>query len=178
MANQNYKIFPNKVELFKFFGKYNSEINVSASSRLPLNGLALGTKLQAFRTFAEFFAALAELTGLDVDAKASTLRMGTYIVFFNSPIDLSGEAVVKAEPTIVKDGKGDVIAESVVVTPETDTNPAITAILLEAAALNDEADKAGSKAKLIEFAESKNIVLKGNKGFDKLLADFEAALKA
>lgn len=178
MANQNYKIFPNKVELFKFFGKYNSEINVSASSRLPLNGLALGTKMQAFRTFSEFFSALAELTGLDVDAKASTIRMGTYIVFFNSPIAPPGEAVVKAEPAVVKDDKGEVIAESVVVNPETETDPAIAAILVEAATLNDEADKAGSKAKLVEFAKSKNIDLKGNKGFDKLLADFEAALKA
>lgn len=178
MANQNYKIFPNKVELFKFFGKYNKDINVSASSRLPLNGLALGKKMLAYRTFSEFFESLAELTGLDIDAKASTIRMGTYIVFFNSPVDLPGESIVVAEPKVIKNKDGEVLSETVVVTPETDTNPAITAILLEAAALNDEGDKAGSKAKLIEFAKSKNIDLKGNKGFDKLLADFEAALKA
>lgn len=177
MANQNYKIFPNKVELFKFFGKYNDTINVGASSRLPLNGLAIGTKMQAFRTFSEFFAALADLSGLDVDTKASTIRMGTYIVFFNKPIDLPGEAIVKTESNVIKNDEGIIVAESVVVNP-VESNPAIDAILIEAAALNDEADKAGSRAKLIEFAASKNIALKGNKGFDKLLVDFESALKA
>lgn len=177
MANQLYKIFPNKVELFKFFGKYNDTINVSASARLPLNGLAIGTKMQAFRTFPDFYQALADLSGLDIDTKASTLRMGTYIVFFKEGTDLSGPSVVKSEPVLVKNEDGAVISESVVVTPET-VDPTIEALLKEAEALNDEADKAGSKAKLIEFAASKNIVLKGNKGFDKLLADFEAALKA
>lgn len=177
MANQNYKIFPNKVELFKFFGKYNSDINVNASARLPLNGLALGSKLQAYRTFSEFFAALAELSGLDIDSKASTIRMGTYIVFFNSPIDLPGEIVLKSDPVVVKNEEGEVIAESVV-SSSVESTPSIDAILLEAAALNDEADKAGSRARLIDFAASKNISLKGNKGFDKLIADFEAALKA
>lgn len=44
MANQNYRIFPNKVELFKFFGAYIPELNISASSRLPLNGFVLVSK--------------------------------------------------------------------------------------------------------------------------------------
>ena len=177
MANQEYKIFPNKVELFKFFGKYNDTLNVSASARLPMNGLAIGTKLQAFRTSIEFYAALAELSGLDIDTKGSTQRMGTYIVFFNKSAELSGDSVVKSEPTVVKNDDGDVIGESVVVNQE-HSDPSIEAILIEAAALNDESDKQGSRTKLIDFAASKNIVLKGNKGFDKLLADFEAALKA
>ncbi|UYL84849.1 hypothetical protein pEaSNUABM55_00051 [Erwinia phage pEa_SNUABM_55] len=178
MANQNYKIFPNKVELFKFFGKYNDTINVGASARLPINGLAIGNKMQAYRTFPEFYAALAELTGLDIDTKASTVRMGTYIIFFNKEQDLPGSEVVAAEPIVAKNEDGEIIGESVVQPPQEDTNPSIEAILIEAAALNDEDDKQGSKAKLIDFAASKNIVLKGNKGFDKLLADFEAALKA
>lgn len=178
MANQNYKIFPNKVELFKFFGKYNDKINVSASARLPMNGMALGNKMQAYRTFSEFYAALSELTGLDIDTKASTTRMGTYIIFFNKEQGLPGSEVVVAEPVVAKNEDGEIIGESAVQPPQEDTDPSIEAILVEAAALNDGDDKQGSKAKLIEFAASKNIVLKGNKGFDKLLADFETALKS
>ena len=48
MANQNYRIFPNKVELFKFFGAYIPELNISASSRLPLNGFVLGKQMKVF----------------------------------------------------------------------------------------------------------------------------------
>lgn len=161
MAKQEYKVFPNKVELFKFFGKYNETINVSASARLPLNGLAIGNKMKAFRTYPEFFAALAELSGLDVDTKASTLRLGTYIVFFNKELDATPET-----PLLTMD------------IPQTEEKPKvdIDAIMREAEALNDEEDKAGSKAKLIEFALTHGVTLKGNKGFDKLLIDLKEAL--
>lgn len=158
MSKQQYKVFPNKVELFKFFGKYNDSINVSASSRLPMNGLAIGKQMKAFRTYPEFFGALAELSGLDIDAKASTLRMGTYIVFFNKEPD-----AVPATPLLSME----------VSQPAKDVGE----ILKQAAALNDEEDKAGSKARLIEFALEKGVTLKSNKGFDKLLIDFESSLK-
>lgn len=177
MANQNYKIFPNKVELFKFFGKYNDKINVSASARLPMNGLALGNKMQAYRTFQEFYAALAELTGLDIDTKSSTTRMGTYIIFFNKDKDLSEKAEEKKAD--IKSVDGESPAESIENdNSQQDNTLEIQKVLAEAAQFNDEEDKQGSKAKLIEFAASKNISLKGNKGFEKLLADFETALKS
>jgi len=162
MAKQEYKVFPNKVELFKFFGKYNETINVSASARLPLNGLAIGNKMKAFRTYPEFFAALAELTGLDVDTKASTLRMGTYIVFFNKELDAPPETPLLTMdiPQIEERQKVD-----------------IDAILKEAEAFNDEGDKAGSKAKLIEFALTHGVTLRGNKGFEKLIVDFKDSLE-
>ncbi|QGZ16293.1 hypothetical protein Hena1_01430 [Erwinia phage Hena1] len=181
MANQNYKIFPNKVELFKFFGQFNKDINVSVSARLPLNGLAIGSKMQAFRSYPEFFSALAELTGQDLDTKASTLRMGNYIVFWNKTEDdkeLPGPVIFSDVPTQIKDKDGEIIAEQTIEKQPEDTNPQIEALLVEAAALNNEEDKAGSKAKLVELAAEHNIVLKGNKSFSTFLAEFEAALKA
>lgn len=180
MASQKYRIFPNKVELFKFFGQFNKEINISVSSRLPVNGLALGNKMQAYRNYPEFFSALAELTGQDIDAKSSTFRMGNYIVFWNKTEDskvVLNPVVFSEVPTEVKDKDGEVIAQQTIVNPEP-TNPQLEAILLEAKALNDEEDKAGSRARLIEFAAKHNIVLKGNKSFSTFMTEFESALKA
>lgn len=176
MAKQNYRIFPNKVELFKFFGAYIPELNISASSRLPLNGFALGKQLKAFRSFMEFFQELADLSGLPVDTKASTLRMGNFIVFFNGditpPSDVKSVAVKqKVEETVVEQVVED--NAEVVETAPVD----VESLLAEASALLDETDKKGSKDKLAEFAANKGITLSKSKTFENMLADFESALK-
>lgn len=176
MANQNYRIFPNKVELFKFFGAYIPELNISASSRLPLNGFAIGKQMKAFRSFMEFFQELADLSGLPVDTKASTLRMGNFIVFFNgeitAPSDVkSSVAKQKIEETVV----AQVIEDNAKANEQ--VNPDVKAIIAEASALLDETDKKGSKDRLAEFAANKGITLSKSKTFENMLADFESALK-
>ena len=165
MANQNYRIFPNKVELFKFFGAYAPQLNAAVSARLPLNGLCVGTQHKAFRNTVEFFTALAEMSGLDVDAQHSTIRMGSYIVFFNKdiPSPNSMGKVVDAKIVEMQDKKDD---------------KDIDLILEEAMSLNDEADKKGSKDRLVEFALSKGVTLTKNKSFEKMIADLKSELEA
>lgn len=171
MANQNYRIFPNKVELFKFFGSYAPELNVGVSARLPLNGFCVGKEHKAFRNSIDFFKALAEISGLDVDAEHSTLRMGTYIVFFNSALpnpNRRGKAVEATVAQKVDEEKAPVVETK---------SASYEAILTEAEALNDDADKKGSKDKLADLAATKGITLAKNKSFENMMADFKAALE-
>lgn len=171
MANQNYKIFPNKVELFKFFGTYAPELNVGISARLPMNGFALGSQHKAFRTFPDFIKALGEISGLDVDPYTSTFRMGTFIIFFNSPLPNPRRRGQAVAATIAAPVAKEEVKEE---TPAVDHS----AVLAEAAALNDESDKKGSKDKLAEFAASKGVTLLKTKTFDNMMIDFKAALEA
>lgn len=171
MANQNYRIFPNKVELFKFFGTYAPDLNVGISARLPLNGFCVGTQQKAFRNSVEFFKALGEISGLDVDAEHSTLRMGTYIVFFNSPLPNPNRRGKAVEAIVGPKGE-EVKTEEVEV-----KSAGYEAILAEAEALNDEADKKASKDKLADLAATKGITLAKNKSFENMMADFKAALE-
>lgn len=171
MANQNYRIFPNKVELFKFFGTYAPDLNVGVSARLPLNGFCVGTQHKAFRNSVEFFKALGEISGLDVDAEHSTLRMGTYIVFFNSPLPNPNRRGKAVEAIVGPKGE-EVKTEEVKV-----KSAGYEAILAEAEALNDEADKKASKDKLADLAATKGITLAKNKSFENMMADFKAALE-
>lgn len=166
MANQNYRIFPNKVELFKFFGAYAPQLNAAVSARLPLNGLCVGTQHKAFRNTVEFFTALAEMSGLDVDAQHSTIRMGSYIVFFNKdiPNPNSMGKIVDAKIVTAQEKKAE---ESL----------SVEEILAEAEKLNDETDKKGSKDKLAEFALSKGVTLAKNKSFEKMIADLKSELE-
>lgn len=172
MANQNYRIFPNKVELFKFFGNYSDELNVGVSSRLPVNGFCVGKEHKAFRNSVEFFKALAELTGLDVDAEHSTIRMGSYIVFFNSALPNPNRRGKAVQATVGPKGEEVKVESSVEV-----KSASYEAILAEAEALNDEADKKGSKDKLADLAATKGITLAKNKSFENMMADFKAALE-
>ncbi|AFC21383.1 hypothetical protein GAP31_202 [Cronobacter phage vB_CsaM_GAP31] len=168
MANQNYRIFPNKVELFKFFGTYAPELNVGVSARLPLNGFCVGKEHKAFRNSVDFFKALAEISGLDVDAEHSTLRMGTYIVFFNSALPNPNRRGKAVEATVAPKVDASVVEVK---------SASYEAILTEAEALNDEADKKGSKDKLADLAATKGITLAKNKSFENMMADFKAALE-
>ena len=173
MANQNYRIFPNKVELFKFFGNYSGDLNVGVSSRLPMNGICIGKEHKAFRTTVEFFKALGELTGLDVDAEHSTIRMGTYIVFFNSPLPNPNRRGKAIQAVVGPQGEEAKVEQ---VTTET-KSASYEAILAEAAALNDDSDKKGSKDKLADLAATKGITLTKNKSFENMMADFKTALE-
>lgn len=178
MANQNYRIFPNKVTLFNFFGAYIPELNVSVSCRVPLNGFAIGKEHRAFRTFPEFFKALADLSGLPVDTKNSTLRVGNYIVFFDGeilpPTAVTRKVVPKVEEAVVV--KEEILEDNVEVKEETQAVD-VSVIVAEAKSLLDEADKKGSKDKLAEFAANKGVTLSKSKTFENMLADFESALK-
>ena len=174
MANQIYKIFPNKVELFKFFNIYAPELNVGVSARLPPNGFAVGKDYKAFRSFPEFIAALAELSGLDVDVKSSTFRIGTFIIFFNSAIPNPNRRGKAVEAEVVAAPVAPVI-EDTAFDKKVD---GVADLLAQAAALNDEADKKGSKDKLADFAEGHGVSLAKNKNFENMLADFKSAVEA
>lgn len=173
MANQNYRIFPNKVEMFKFFGTYSSDLNVGVSARLPMNGLCIGKEHKAFRSMVDFFKALGEITGLDIDAEHSTFRMGSYIVFFNSPIPNPNRRGKTVESVVGPKG------EQVKVEQNTTEGKSASyeAILTEAQALNDEGDKKASKDKLADLAATKGITLTKNKSFENMMSDFKAALE-
>lgn len=173
MANQNYRIFPNKVELFKFFGTYATDLNVGISARLPLNGFCVGTEHKAFRNTVEFFKALAEISGLDVDAEHSTIRMGTYIVFFNSDLPNPKRRGKPVEAVVGPKGE----EAKVETVNDAAKSASYEAVLTEAEALNDEADKKGSKDKLADLAATKGITLTKNKSFENMMADFKAALE-
>jgi len=172
MANQNYRIFPNKVELFKFFGTYTSDLNVGISARLPENGFCVGTQHKAFRNSIEFFKALGELSGLDVDAEHSTSRMGTYIVFFNSPLPNPNRRGKQVEARVENKKE-----EEVQVTQIETKSASYEAILAEAEALNIDSDKKASKDKLADLAATKGITLAKNKSFENMMTDFKAALE-
>lgn len=174
MANQNYRIFPNKVEMFKFFANYSEDLNVGVSSRLPTHGFCVGSEHKAFRNSVEFFKALAELTGLDIDAEHSTIRMGSYIVFFNSATPNPKRRGKAVEATVSGPKGEEAKVEQVNTEPK---SAGYEAILAEAAALNDEGDKKGSKDKLADLAATKGISLTKNKSFENMMSDFKTALE-
>ncbi|AKJ73308.1 inhibitor of prohead protease [Salmonella phage 19] len=136
-----------------------------------MNGFAVGKQHKAFRNSVEFFKALAEISGLDVDAEHSTLRMGTYIVFFNSPLPNPNRRGKAVEAIVGPKGE-EVKTEELQV-----RSASYEAILAEAEALNDESDKKGSKDKLADLAATKGITLAKNKSFENMMADFKAALE-
>lgn len=181
MSNLSYRIFPNKVELFKFFGQYTSELNLATSARMPFNCFAVGTEARYHRSFPEFIKALADLAGLNINVQASAYRVGSYIIFFNGdlPSPHRRGATVVATPEVVNVVVEEKSAFDVESAPASAAPAVNVAELLEkASALNDEADKKGSKDKLAEFADGLGITLAKNKTFENMLADFKTAVEA
>lgn len=270
------RIFNNQVDFYEFLAETNPEINVGLSALLPLTEFVVGEKHFPCRTIVDFFEQIAEQTGLPIDTKASTIRMGVILLFLTENLDesiltlQSGDANITLTPSVFKEvdaafkvsvAKGhlwhpkempskvtindeqcDVVyaedaqtftivwpkkrsqvvnlgltsepiireewEESPNTLPEPEpivccngettasvasqnAEPAIMtmsmeeaapdnvdAILQQAAALEDEADKSGSKVALEAFAKQHGVSLARNKTFANMMKDFEAALRA
>lgn len=172
----NMRIFNNQIDFYKFLAEANPEINVSLSALLPPTEFVVGKKRFPCRTMVDFFEKIAEQTGLPIDTKASTIRMGVIILFFTKNPD---------ENTLtLQSGETPALAESQGAEPATTTTnmeeaapDSVDAILQQAAALENEADKSGSKVALEAFAEKYGVSLARNKTFAKMMKDFEAALR-
>ena len=279
------RIFNNQVDFYEFLAETNPEINIGLSALLPPTEFVVGEKHFPCRTIVDFFEQIAEQTGLPIDTKASTIRMGVILLFFTENLDesvltlQSGDAYITLTPSVFKevdaafkvsvaDGylwdpqempekvtindeqcnivyaeatqtftikwskkRSQVVNLGLTSTvapepeppqpdpepepePEPEPNPEpeppvegdgettasvasqnaepaimtmsmeeaapdnVDAILQQAAALEDEADKSGSKVALEAFAKQHGVSLARNKTFANMLKDFEAALRA
>lgn len=271
------RIFNNQVDFYEFLAETNPEINVGLSALLPPTEFVVGEKHFPCRTIVDFFEQIAEQTGLPIDTKASTIRMGVILLFLTENLDestltlQSGDANITLTPSVFKevdaafkvsvadgylwDPQG--MPEKVTINdeqcnivyveatqtftikwskkrsqvvnlgltstaaPEPEPEPElphpdpepeppvedngettasvasqnaepaimtismeeaapdnVDAILQQAAALEDEADKSGSKVALEAFAKQHGVSLARNKTFANMMKDFEAALRA
>lgn len=269
------RIFNNQVDFYEFLAETNPEINVGLSALLPPTEFVVGEKHFPCRTIVDFFEQIAEQTGLPIDTKASTIRMGVILLFLTENLDestltlQSGDANITLTPSVFKevdaafkvsvadgylwDPQG--MPEKVTINdeqcnivyaeatqtftikwpkkrsqvvnlgltstvapepepelPQPDPEPEppvedngettasvasqnaepaimttsmeeaapdnVDAILQQAAALEDEADKSGSKVALEAFAKQHGVSLARNKTFANMMKDFEAALRA
>lgn len=271
------RIFNNQVDFYEFLAETNPEINVGLSALLPPTEFVVGEKHFPCRTIVDFFEQIAEQTGLPIDTKASTIRMGVILLFLTENLDesiltlQSGDANITLTPSVFKevdavfkvsvaegylwDPAG--MPENVTINdeqcnivyaegtqtftikwskkrsqvvnlgltstvapepeppqpdPELEPEPEppvesggettasvasqnaepaimtmsmeeaapdnVDAILQQAAALEDEADKSGSKVALEAFAKQHGVSLARNKTFANMMKDFEAALRA
>lgn len=271
------RIFNNQVDFYEFLAETNPEINVGLSALLPPTEFVVGEKHFPCRTIVDFFEQIAEQTGLPIDTKASTIRMGVILLFFTENLDesvltlQSGDVNITLTPSVFKevdaafkvsvaDGylwdpqempekvtindeqcnivyaeatqtftikwskkRSQVVNLGLTSTvapepepPQPDPEPEpepeppvegggettasvasqnaepaimtmsmeeaapdnVDAILQQAAALEDEADKSGSKVALEAFAKQHGVSLARNKTFANMMKDFEAALRA
>ena len=275
------RIFNNQVDFYEFLAETNPEINVGLSALLPPTEFVVGEKHFPCRTIVDFFEQIAEQTGLPIDTKASTIRMGVILLFFTENLDesvltlQSGDVNITLTPSVFKEVDAAfkvsvadgylwdpqempekvtindeqcniVYAEATqtytikwskkrsqvvnlgltsTVAPEPEPEPEppqpdpepnpepeppvegdgettasvasqnaepaimtismeeaapdnVDAILQQAAALKDEADKSGSKVALEAFAKQHGVSLARNKTFANMMKDFEAALRA
>lgn len=266
------RIFNNQVDFYEFLAETNPEINVGLSALLPPTEFVVGEKHFPCRTIVDFFEQIAEQTGLPIDTKASTIRMGVILLFLTENLDesiltlQSGDANITLTPSVFKEvdaafkvsvaegylwdpagmpenvtindeqcnivyaegtqtftigwpkKRSQVVNLGLISTavPEPDPEPEpepeppvegggettasvasqnaepaimtmsmeeaapdnVDAILQQAAALEDEADKSGSKVALEAFAKQHGVSLARNKTFANMMKDFEAALRA
>lgn len=271
------RIFNNQVDFYEFLAETNPEINVGLSALLPPTEFVVGEKHFPCRTIVDFFEQIAEQTGLPIDTKASTIRMGVILLFFTENLDesvltlQSGDANITLTPSVFKevdaafkvsvaegylwdpagmpekvtinDEQCNIVYAEATQTftikwskkrsqvvnlgltstvapepeppqpdPEPDPEPEppvegngettasvtsqnaepaimtmsmeeaapdnVDAILQQAATLEDEADKSGSKVALEAFAKQYGVSLARNKTFTNMMKDFEAALRA
>lgn len=270
------RIFNNQVDFYEFLAETNPEINVGLSALLPPTEFVVGEKHFPCRTIVDFFEQIAEQTGLPIDTKASTIRMGVILLFLTENLDestltlQSGDANITLTPSVFKEvdaafkvlvaegylwdpagmpenvtindeqcnivyaegtqtftiewpkkrsqvvnlGLTSTVAPKPDPEPEPEPNPEpeppvegdgetaasvasqnaepaimtmsmeeaapdnVDAILQQAAALEDEADKSGSKVALEAFAKQHGVSLARNKTFANMMKDFEAALRA
>lgn len=264
------RIFNNQVDFYEFLAEANPEINVGLSALLPPTEFVVGEKHFPCRTIVDFFEQIAEQTGLPIDTKASTIRMGVILLFFTENLDestltlQSGDVNITLTPSVFKevdaafqvsvaeghlwdpvgmpkkvtinDEQCNIVYEedtqtftiewpkkrsqvvnlgltsTVAPPPEPDPEPEppvegngettasvasqnaepaimtmsveeaapdnVDAILQQAAALEDEADKSGSKVALEAFAKQHGVSLARNKTFANMMKDFETALRA
>lgn len=264
------RIFNNQVDFYEFLAETNPEINVGLSALLPPTEFVVGEKHFPCRTIVDFFEQIAEQTGLPIDTKASTIRMGVILLFLTENLDesiltlQSGDANITLTPSVFKEvdaafkvsvaegylwdpagmpenvtindeqcnivyaegtqtftigwpkKRSQVVSLGLTstVAPKPDPEPEpeppaegdgettasvasqnaepaimtmsmeeaapdnVDAILQQAAALEDEADKSGSKVALEAFAKQHGVSLARNKTFANMMKDFEAALRA
>lgn len=264
------RIFNNQVDFYEFLAETNPEINVGLSALLPPTEFVVGEKHFPCRTIVDFFEQIAEQTGLPIDTKASTIRMGVILLFLTENLDesiltlQSGDANITLTLSVFKEvdavfkvsvaegylwdpagmpenvtindeqcnivyaegtqtftigwpkKRSQVVSLGLTstVVPEQDPEPEpeppvegggettasvasqnaepaimtmsmeeaapdnVDAILQQAAALEDEANKSGSKVALEAFAKQHGVSLARNKTFANMMKDFEAALRA
>lgn len=189
--DRNYRVFPNKIEMLKFFGSYIPDLDVATSARLAPYMYVYKGKMVVERNFVLFLRSIEQLAGLDIDETISAQRGGTYIIFFNKELprpDRRGQ-VVKASVGEEKNQTeqpapetAEAVTETVEPAPAADLAPVsdgeqeVSKLLQAAAALNSESDKKGSKDKLAEFAAARGITLNKTKTFENMLADLKTAL--
>lgn len=103
------RIFNNQVDFYEFLAKANPEINVGLSALLPPTEFVVGEKHFPCRTIVDFFEQIAEQTGLPIDTKASTIRMGVILLFFTENLDestltlQSGNTIITLTPSVFKE---------------------------------------------------------------------------
>lgn len=103
------RIFNNQIDFYEFLAEANPEINVGLSALLPPTEFVVGEKHFPCRTIVDFFEQIAEQTGLPIDTKASTIRMGVILLFFTENLDesvltlQSGDAHITLTPSVFKE---------------------------------------------------------------------------
>lgn len=247
------RIFNNQITFYQYLANYNPDIDVGLSALLPPTQFVIKGVHYPCKSIVDFFKKLAEKTGLPIDTKISTIRMGVILLFFTKDPDertltlQSGDVNLTLTPntfkektakfkvsvsegfvwehtsmpenvqingeqcdityeeqdqsfTIVWPYKQDEtvslgLSASAVPEPEPEPEPEPgpgpeapegvptkvsidnkEEVLKQAAALNNEEDKSGSKDALQLFAKEHGVTLSKAKTFQNMMKDFEAAL--
>lgn len=260
------RIFNNQITFYQYLANYNPDIDVGLSALLPPTQFVIKGVHYPCRSIVDFFTKLAEKTGLPIDTKISTIRMGVILLFFTKDPDertltlQSGDVNLTVAPNVFKEKtakfkvtvaegyvwehtampkKVEINGEQCDVTyadqdqtftiqwpykkdetvnlglkatvkpePEPEPGPEVPEpplegdgegpvtdpqdgaasssasvvvenkdeILKQAAALNNEDDKSGSKDALQAFAKEHGVTLSKAKTFQNMMKDFEAAL--
>ncbi len=131
MANQNYRIFPNKVELFKFFGTYAPDLNVVFRPS-SLNGFVSVLNKGLSATLLSSSRRLPR----SLDLMWMNTTSAWVHTSYSSTVPPNPNRRGKAVEAIVGPKGEEVKTEEVKV-----KSAGYEAILAEAEALNDEADK-------------------------------------
>lgn len=175
---RNYRVFPNKIEMLKFFGSYIPDLDVKTSARLAPFMYVYKGKVMVERNFILFLRAMEEISGLEIDESVSAMRGGSYIVFFKKeiprPTNRGATITATVTPPVKKEEVTQPANADLAPVSEGDQNNA--KIIEQALALNDESDKKGSKDKLAEFAAGMDITLNKTKTFENMIADLKTAL--
>lgn len=172
------RIFNNQVDFYEFLAETNPEINVGLSALLPPTEFVVGEKHFPCRTIVDFFEQIAEQTGLPIDTKASTIRMGVILLFLTENLDENILTLQSGGETTASVASQNAEPAIMTMSMEEAAPDNVDAILQQAAALEDEANKSGSKVALEAFAKQHGVSLARNKTFANMMKDFEAALRA
>lgn len=174
----HFERFNSEYQMLRFFGKYLPKLDVLLSARMVPGVYIYDGKLHTTRHLWQFLEEMEELTGLGIDVKSSTVRLSSYILFFNKPLKDAVKFVEDSAPVITSSLLTTQLPEQTppAVDPEGPPTTDVAAILAEAEALRNDSAKAAAKQALEEFGLKHGASLTKSKTFDNMLEELKEHL--